>query len=270
QAQHRVPAREDHQRHGGDALSRGEAFVPAAGIEQRQERAADAGEEATDHGGAQPDQKHRMAHRTRRVRALAGGADQQAPARGPECPVQQRRDRDADQEQHVDAQRRAELRDVAPPAEIDRRQPCRGRLDQWLAEEERESGAEQHQRDADRDVVDARQRADPGMQRAEQRAGDAGREHAEPWRAGEIGDAIGAQRAHHQRALETEIDAAGSLGDALAEADEQKRRRDADGAAEHSERDGPEPERCVRHVRTFPSGSRSVRKARRSPVRTRR
>ena len=59
----------------------------------------------------------------------------------------------------------------------------RRRLDQRLAEIEGQPGAEQHQRDADRDVVDARQRADAGMQRAEQRAGDAGREHAEPGRA---------------------------------------------------------------------------------------
>src|SRR6516162_810563 len=85
------------------------------------------------------------------------------------------------------------------------------------------------------------------MQRAEQRTGEAGGEHAEPRRAEEIGNAIGAHRAHHQRAFEAEIDAARTLGDAFAETDEEKRRGDADGAAEHGERHGPEPDRRVRH-----------------------
>ncbi len=101
-------------------------------------------------------------------------------------------------------------------------------------------------------------------------AGDAGGEHAEPRRAGEIGDAVGAHRAHHQRAFEAEIDAAGALGDAFAEADEQERRGDADRAAEHGERHGPQSDRTVRHLRISPSGSRCGRTARRSPARTRR
>src|SRR5262249_54433541 len=36
EAEHRVPAREDHQRHRRDALPAREAFVPAARIDQRQ------------------------------------------------------------------------------------------------------------------------------------------------------------------------------------------------------------------------------------------
>ena len=186
------------------------------------------------------------------------------------CPKQYWRDGHADQEQHIDPQRRAHLRNVAPPAEIDRRQARGGRLDQRLAEIERQTCPEQHQRDADGDVVDPRQRADAGMQCAEQRAGDPGRKHPEPGRAREIGDAIGAHRAHHQRAFEAEIDAAGAFGDAFAQADEQKRRRDADGAAEYGERNGPESDRSIRHVRIFPSGSRCGRTARRSPARRRR
>jgi hypothetical protein len=180
QAQHRIPSREDHQCDRGNALSAGEALVPAAGIEQRQERAADAGKKAADHGRAQPDRKHGIAHGASGVRAFAGGADQEAPARGSKGPVQDRGKDHADQEQHIDPQRRADLRDVAPPAENDRGQPRRGRLDQWFSQIEREPCSEQHQRDADRDVVDPRQRADAGVQRAKQRAGDAGGEHAEP------------------------------------------------------------------------------------------
>ena len=185
-------------------------------------------------------------------------------------PEQDRRDGHPDQEQHIDPERRTHLRNVAPPAEINRRQARGGRLDQRLAEIERQTCPEQHQRDADGDVVHPRQRADTGMERAEQRARDAGRQHPEPGRAREIGDAIGAHRAHDQRAFEAEIDAPGALGDAFAQADEQERRRNADGAAEYGERDGPESDRSVRHVRIFPSGSRSVRTARRSPARRRR
>ena len=103
-------------------LTAGEALVPAAGIEQRQERAADAGEKAADHGGAQPNPQHGIAHRARGIRAFAGGADQQAPARGSKRPEQNRRERHADQEQHIDPQRRPHLGNVAPPAEINRRQ----------------------------------------------------------------------------------------------------------------------------------------------------
>src|ERR1700691_5271719 len=87
------------------------------------------------------------------------------------------------------------------------------------------------------------------MQRAQPRAGEAGGENSEPWRAGEIGNAVGAHRAHHQRSLEPEIDAAASLGDAFPQAHEQEWRGDADGAAEHRERYGPEPDRSVsRHI----------------------
>ena len=180
QAQHRIPAREDHQRHGGDALSAGKSLVPAAGIEQRQKRTADAGEEAADHGGAQPNPQHGIAHRARRIGAFAGGTDQQAPACRSKRPKQDRRDGHPDQEQHIDPERRTHLRNVAPPAEINRRQARGGRLDQRLAEIERQTCPEQHQCDADGDIVHPRQRADTGMERAEQRARDAGRQHPQP------------------------------------------------------------------------------------------
>ena len=78
-----------------------------------------------------------------------------------------------------------------------------------------------------------------GVQRAQRGADDAGGKNAEPGRAGEIGGAVAAHRAHHQRAFEAEIDAARAFGDAFAEADEQERRADAHGAAEHRERHAP-------------------------------
>src|SRR5262249_26877339 len=55
EAGHGAPAREDPQPPRRDALPAGEAFVPAARIDQRQERAADARQESAHHGGAQPD-----------------------------------------------------------------------------------------------------------------------------------------------------------------------------------------------------------------------
>ena len=77
---------------------------------------------------------------------------------------------DAERQQRVDLQRRLHRRRVAPAAERDRRQLRRLRLDQRLAEVEGEAGAEQHQRDADGDVVDARQRAEQAVQQRQQRA----------------------------------------------------------------------------------------------------
>jgi hypothetical protein len=62
------------------------------------EGAADAGEEAAVHGGAQADQQHRVAHGARRISAFAGGTDQETPARRLEGPIEQRRNGDADQE----------------------------------------------------------------------------------------------------------------------------------------------------------------------------
>ena len=56
------------------------------------------------------------------------------------------------------------------------------------------------------------------------------------------GDGVADHRAEDERAFEAEIDAAGLLGDGLAEADEDERRRDADGAAEHGERHAPQAE----------------------------
>ena len=122
QAQQRIPTREDHQRHRHEALPARQALVPAAGIIEREKGAADAGEKAAEHGRAHPDAIDRVAHGARGVGALADGAQDQAPAAGGERPDEQRRERHADEEQHVDLERGPHLRDVAPPAEVDRRQ----------------------------------------------------------------------------------------------------------------------------------------------------
>jgi hypothetical protein len=54
---------------------------------------------------------------------------------------------------------------------MDRRQRRRLRLHERLAEEKREAGAEQHEPDAYRDVVDSRQAAYRSMQQPEREAG---------------------------------------------------------------------------------------------------
>jgi hypothetical protein len=59
------------------------------------------------------------------------------------------------------------------------------RLDQRLAQVEGQAGAEQHQRDAGGDVVDARQRAQQAVQQGQQRAAPGG-QHAQPGRAAEV------------------------------------------------------------------------------------
>ena len=58
-AAQRIPAREDDQRHRHQALAARQALVPAAGIVERQEGAADAGEDAAGGGG---EQGHRHVH----------------------------------------------------------------------------------------------------------------------------------------------------------------------------------------------------------------
>ena len=83
---------------------------------------------------------------------------------------------------------------------------------------------------------------------AEQGAGDAGREHAQPGRAGQVGDGVADHGAEDEGAFEAEIDAAALLGQALAEADEQERRADADGAGEDGQRHAPQAEIGLVHA----------------------
>ena len=85
-----------------------------------------------------------------------------------------------------------------------------------------------------------RQLADIAVDGAEQRAGEPGGKHAQPGRAGEVGDGVAGHGAEDERAFEAEIDASRFLRQALAEADEEERRGDADGAREHGEQNDAE------------------------------
>ena len=64
-------------------------------------------------------------------------------------------------------------------------------------------------------------------------AGESRRQHAQPGTAAHVGHAVAGHRAHHQDAFQAEVDAPAFLGDAFAQADEQKGRAHADGAAQH-------------------------------------
>src|SRR5215510_12594030 len=106
---------------------------------------------------------HGKADGTRGIGALAGNAKNETPARVFEAPLQNDGQGNADEEHRADFKGRADRRIVAPVAEGESRQHRRTRLDEWLAEKERQADAEDEQRDADGDVVDARQIADGGM-----------------------------------------------------------------------------------------------------------
>jgi hypothetical protein len=68
--------------------------------------------------------------------------------------VKRGREQSADDEQDVDGQCRLDLRHVRKEPEPDRRK-SRGRgLNEGLPQEKREAGSKEHERNADRDVVD--------------------------------------------------------------------------------------------------------------------
>ena len=105
-AAQRAPARENHQRHRHQALAGRQALVPRAGIGQRKERAADAGEKAAD-GGRRGSARDRPKcpspappRRCRRRCARSGPSGCCA-----KRPGHQDRDRDADEEQRIDVER---------------------------------------------------------------------------------------------------------------------------------------------------------------------
>ena len=187
-----------------------------------------------------------VAHRARGVGALAHGAEHQAPARPPQHEAHRGGRDEADHEQRVDLQRRAHLGRVLlqSASDTDGRCGAVGPIS-GLPRKNARPDAEQHQRDADRDVVDARAGAQPGVQRARAATPPRPRastpSHGEPVR---YGDAVGGHRAHHQRALETQVHAPALLGQALAQADEQERRADADGAA-HDRQGDARAARCA-------------------------
>ena len=140
------------------------------------------------------------------------------------------------------------LRDVAPVAEFECGQHRRLRLHIGLAEEEGEPGAEDHQADADGDVIDTIQAAEEAVQHTEQDAGETGTKHADPRRAALVGHRVTGHCTHDQRPFEAEVDAPRLLGKALAEADEKKRRADANRAADQRDYDGPVTEVVTTHV----------------------
>jgi hypothetical protein len=122
---------------------------------------------------------------------------------------------------------------------MDRRQRrCLG-LNERLAEEERQPRSQQHQADADRDIVHPRETADRPVQQPQREAGQPRYEHTQPGAAGKVRNTVTAHRAHDQDAFQAEVDATALLGETLAEAHEQERRADADSTAQHRDRHTP-------------------------------
>ena len=162
------------------------------------------------------------------------------------------RERDADEEQRVDLQRRAHLRDVAPAAERDRRRaaaPAAG-----CSGLPRKNARPVPNSISAMPMAMSLTRGSVQMQpcsSAEQRAGD-GPRPARRARASRSGTAtrVGGHRAEHQRAFEAEVDAARLLGQALAEAHEQERR-----ARRGSRRRAWRAARPMSRCRVSPSGA---------------
>src|SRR6202453_135512 len=102
EASHRIPAREDDERHGHQALPAREALAPAAGVVERQERPADAREEPAHRRRDEAHAEHVVAEGARRIGVLAHDAHDQAPARPTEDEPHRECRRDAEQEEQVD------------------------------------------------------------------------------------------------------------------------------------------------------------------------
>src|SRR3569623_519800 len=71
----------------------------------------------------------------------------------------------------------------------------------------------------------------------------------------QVSDAIAAHGAHHQRPLQAQVHASTLLGQALAQTDEQKRRADPDGAAQHGQPHAGGGAHAVTAGGRFPEGA---------------
>ena len=236
----RIPAREDHQCHRHEALAGRDALVPAARIVERQIGPADGRQRAA---GRRCEKAHGIgvqAHCARGIRTVADHAQHEAGAGVFQGPPEEDGECGTDDEEDVHVECRLHLRNRRPEAEGDGGKVGRGGLDEGLAEIEGEARAEQHQCDADRNVIDLRKLADPAMEHSEEQSGDGGRQNAEPGRTRHHRRRIGDHGAEDERALKAEVDAAGALGERFTEAHEDEWRRDADGARKDGERHAPE------------------------------
>jgi len=138
-------------------LPGGQAFVPTAGVGQREEGAADAGQRAAGGRGEQADGVDVEAEGAGGVGAVADDAHAQADAGGTEEPVQGGGCGEPEEEQRADFEGAADLRQARPEAEGQGWQVQRFRLHIGFAEEEGDAGSGEHDGDAHGDVVHAGQ-----------------------------------------------------------------------------------------------------------------
>src|SRR5262249_29147642 len=106
-------------------------------IVERKKRACDTGEKPANGGSEKAYPVNRHAHRFSGRRAVARGAQYQAPSRVRERPPQNNRCYYTDKEQRIDVQRVAEACDAENFSQGDRWQPGRRGLNVWLPKEER-------------------------------------------------------------------------------------------------------------------------------------
>ena len=111
---------------------------------------------------------HRNSDGARRHRVVARGAHLQAPASAPEDEVEDKCQRDPEEEERADAQRGMQRRHRAPESEIDERQLRRHGSDKFLSEEEGEAAAEQDHGNAGGDVAHLGKAREAGMHSAQQ------------------------------------------------------------------------------------------------------
>ncbi len=84
------------------------------------------------------------------------------------------------------------------------------------------------------------------MQQAEHKADPGSRADAQPCRAAQACYGVSGHRAGNQNAFQPQVDPAAFLGQAFAQADEQKRRTDADRASQQCQQKGTQVD--ISHV----------------------
>ena len=236
----RIPASEDDKGDRHQALTGGEALVPAGRITQRQERAADAGKPAADHRAEQADALDRQAHGLRGIRTVADDAHLEARPGVAKYPGERQRKADAEKKQRAHIERAAHLRCIGPKPKRNGRQQRRARLHVGLTEEEGDAGAPEHNGNSHRNVVDPGKSAHCAVNCAERCAAEHGGKETEPRGAGFVRRGVGDHCAEHERALVAEIDASGFFGETFTDAHEQERRAHTQRAREQRDRNSAE------------------------------
>src|SRR5436190_13275720 len=185
-------------------------------------RAAETSERRSNHNAKKTSASGGDSHGTGCGGRIPNRAHMHSPAGCAEEPLHQKRNRDTQNEQRADCQSRFDLGKRTPSAQRNSRKLGCARLNEWLAEIERNSAAENENCDACGDVIHFRSQHEQGMEHSENSSGEACRTGADPGIARLIGNRIAAHRAHKQDTLQSEIDLAALLRKTFAQTDQQE------------------------------------------------